>query len=125
MTKEKEAEKILLVMDKTILHIITSYESVLRKEKESLEYELQEMTKKESKREAVNHQKSNNVNQYIIAWEKIKASRIFAKLMFDALNIEDPFDVYYKKMLQKEAKALDELLSKQFDEEAELEKLID
>lgn len=125
MTKEKEAEKILLVMDKVILHIITSYESVLRKDKEALEYELQEMTKQESKREAVDHQKSNNVNQYIIAWEKIKASRIFAKLMFDALNIEDPFDVNYKKMLQKEAEALDKLLSKQFDEEAELEKLID
>jgi len=125
VTKDNEAKKILLVLDQVIRHIMLDYESLMNKDRETLIYELQEMKEEESKRIAVDHQKSNNVNTYMLAWEKIKAARDFANMMLEALNIEDPSDEKHKEISQKEAEALDKLLSKQFDEDAELEKLID
>jgi len=125
VTKENEAKKILLVLDRVIRHIILDYESLMKKDRENLIYEMQEMKEEESKRKAVDHQKSNNVNTYMLAWEKIKAARDFANMMLEALNIEDPSDEKHKEINQKEAEALDKLLSRQFDEDAELEKLKD
>lgn len=125
MTKENETKKILLVLNRVIKHIILDYESLMKKDRETLIYELQEVKEEESKRIAVDHQKSNNVNSYIVAWEKIKAARDFANMMLEGFNIKDEFDVYHREIRQKEAEALDKLLSEQFDEDAELEKLID
>ncbi len=126
MTKENEAKKILLVLDIAIRHITLDYKNSIKKDRESLIYELEEIKEEKSKKMAVENQKSNNVNTYIKAWIKITATRDFANMMLEALNIQGTlFEEKYRETRQKEAEALDKLLSEQLDEEAELEKLID
>lgn len=122
MTKEKEAEKIMLVLDKAIRHTQLEFEYSTKKGREALEYEMQEMKEKETIRLAVEAEKCSNERKYMAACERLKGLRDYARMMFEALNIEDPFDIKYNEIGKKEAEAIEKLQSKNFDEQAELEK---
>lgn len=121
MTKEKEAEKIILVYEKITHHIILEFEARLKQNRELLEEDLENKKDFLTRLNSIASTKRDNWKAQYSAEDQLKRGKQQAKLMLEAFCIENKTK---EILLESEyTEAFVKINDKQNDEDAELDKI--